>query len=1255
MTLPIIEKRNYIRNGSLVYNCKDDSSNNIRCITINNINGMKKSTRYIVSFKMRVLSGNIVYILVKKVVNHTANEIYIDGIKKFGFDNSNVVLPPSVNGTGGDPINDGNFHEFKLKFTTADSPELIPGQYTDAGCLGDVFVLNQGSNTKCTVEITDLKWEMDNGTPTAWTRAPEDLISPFEVIEFYSKEETDKLLEGKANVEDVYTKVETDNLLDKKANDADVYKKSETYSKQETDSLLDDKANTEDVYSAAQTDNLLSAKANIANTYSKKEVEALIQGITGGEGSSGVVYTKSETDDLIYGLHNQRNLLLEEWLTFQDNPDSEYFILDKSQYTSDGILRYVKGGGSSGVIYINNIIAMEPNTDYVVSFKAKFVNGDSSTFAVRTGVNHQYTEFLFDGVSKGEFTQDPTHYGGLANIGFAGTEFHEFILKFKTADKIAPKANVFGTFFNGDVIAFADNSSETFSIEFKDLKWEKGVSPKPWNPPLKLSEFYLKSDIDDMIYGLSKNKNLLRVEWLTVADGGASNSFGLDKTRYLSEGVVIYNKPTSSVGKISIDNTSAMRPNTKYVISFKARRTDQRSGNINVAVRKYLNHKETEWYFDGTLMGPFEEDVSSMGSGFKNIDMCGQFHEFVLKFTTNSNISLTSSYPGYPGDLIAFDDNSSISYRVEFKDFKWEEGTIPSRWSPPLEVDKEYLEAELNKYLPLVGGTITGNLTLKGTGNYGNKLNFGDGDIVHLHEVSDDTLEIKATRVNLTNSIGGTTVQVTGNKATYNGNELLTVAGGTITGNLTLKGSNSYGNKLNFGDGDYVHLHEISDDTLEIKATRVNLTNGDGGTTLQVANNKATYNGNEILTVIGGTVTSLAITNSLELSNSDNNKQLKIQNGLITYNRNNVNYTLLDFGSSIPRFGSISKTLYLDGLGENIIYTYKNENNSYTTKRIALVENVETQTTGKISEALKSIGSSNIFMNSSTYVDDILAAIRERATSNKYNITVDQLNTKLIDTGTYFCNGFITNLSGASVFNDKSMVVVHTSRSESNTNLFFSKQVAYDVYSQSTAGRKVSRFLMYTFNGTECTVTAIKDWSSSDIVAFDYEITQIKSMLTDIANIKTVNNTQNTNITNITNKLTNFLSQVFTVSITTNNFNTATTSGTTFCVSHKGITTFNGQFVFLSTYAAAYNSAITVGTIADTKFRPKHAVVFNDVPVFNVLVSNENQYIGHCNILISTAGVITVVAGSLTCAVQSGRWIRMSGCSFPNCMTIADF
>lgn len=44
---------------------------------------------------------------------------------------------------------------------------------------------------------------------------------------------------------------------------------------------------------------------------------------------------------------------------------------------------------------------------------------------------------------------------------------------------------------------------------------------------------------------------------------------------------------------------------------------------------------------------------------------------------------------------------------------------------------------------------ITGNLRLKGSGNYGNTLYFGDGSYCHITEATDDAMTIKASRINL--------------------------------------------------------------------------------------------------------------------------------------------------------------------------------------------------------------------------------------------------------------------------------------------------------------------------------------------------------------------------------------------------------------------------------------------------------------------------------------------------------------------------
>lgn len=91
-------------------------------------------------------------------------------------------------------------------------------------------------------------------------------------------------------------------------------------------------------------------------------------------------------------------------------------------------------------------------------------------------------------------------------------------------------------------------------------------------------------------------------------------------------------------------------------------------------------------------------------------------------------------------------------------------GARPSNWTPTA--------SEVGA-LPISGGTLTGNLRIKNSSNYGMKLNFGDGEYVYLHESTDDNLDIKAKTINFlcTNlrqngtDIGGSNVVV----GTYTG------------------------------------------------------------------------------------------------------------------------------------------------------------------------------------------------------------------------------------------------------------------------------------------------------------------------------------------------------------------------------------------------------------------------------------------------------------------------------------------------------
>lgn len=210
--MTIINKKNYIPNGSLIYHT-DGSATNHQGFTINHLDGMKASTEYMVSFKAKVILGQVKSIGVLKKINHTTGEILLDNVKLSDFNTHTAVTNTT--------INNGEFHEILITFTTAASPALVSDNISDVNVLGDVFFVNYDQPAECSIEIKDLKWEVKGDYPTKWSRPPEDLTVPFEMIDAYTKDETDHLLDNKANVVDVYTK-------------------TDSYNKEEVDKLIED-------------------------------------------------------------------------------------------------------------------------------------------------------------------------------------------------------------------------------------------------------------------------------------------------------------------------------------------------------------------------------------------------------------------------------------------------------------------------------------------------------------------------------------------------------------------------------------------------------------------------------------------------------------------------------------------------------------------------------------------------------------------------------------------------------------------------------------------------------------------------------------------------------------------------------------------------------------------------------------------------------------------------------------------------------
>ena len=149
--------------------------------------------------------------------------------------------------------------------------------------------------------------------------------------------------------------------------------------------------------------------------------------------------------------------------------------------------------------------------------------------------------------------------------------------------------------------------------------------------------------------------------------------------------------------------------------------------------------------------------------------------------------------------------------------------------------------------LTIAGGDQTLRLIGEGTNGSAAKLNFGDGDHVHLTEDVDDNLEIHAT---------GRTAITGGNVGIGLGNPThkLTIAGSSQTLRLIGPGP-LYGEsaKLNFGDGDFVHLTEDMDDNLLIYARwRTAIMGGNVGIGITDPTHKLTVSGPvETLGLIG--------------------------------------------------------------------------------------------------------------------------------------------------------------------------------------------------------------------------------------------------------------------------------------------------------------------------------------------------------------------------------------------------------------------
>lgn len=185
--------------------------------------------------------------------------------------------------------------------------------------------------------------------------------------------------------------------------------------------------------------------------------------------------------------------------------------------------------------------------------------------------------------------------------------------------------------------------------------------------------------------------------------------------------------------------------------------TGERTISISSTYRNYISHGETAYTWGNHAeMGYLTQHQDLSGYALKTGASDYQFLVQQLKFsngylvggTVNSNprpqwkYSSTTKNLAYTDDIpTSLKNPYSLTFGSKTYDGSASRTILASDLGAPTTSE---VNTMLAAYLPLTGGTLTGDLRLKDSTNYGRRIRFGDGDYAYIHEDTDDHLKICA-------------------------------------------------------------------------------------------------------------------------------------------------------------------------------------------------------------------------------------------------------------------------------------------------------------------------------------------------------------------------------------------------------------------------------------------------------------------------------------------------------------------------------
>ena len=188
----------------------------------------------------------------------------------------------------------------------------------------------------------------------------------------------------------------------------------------------------------------------------------LVKTATYEEGINGVKQSITSVEGKIDNLSvGGRNLIDYSMIT------SNSGNLDKSNYVKKGLITFSITGIYSGVRI--DASKLEPNTEYVMSYKYQKTSGTLVSFGGHTTKVYENNLAYVDGSTKGSL-----YYGNKSVFVKDDNEIHSVVVKFTTPSTITP---------SGPIYIQPNRGYDTkVSVNIYDWKLEKGSVPTDWSP-----------------------------------------------------------------------------------------------------------------------------------------------------------------------------------------------------------------------------------------------------------------------------------------------------------------------------------------------------------------------------------------------------------------------------------------------------------------------------------------------------------------------------------------------------------------------------------------------------------------------------------------------------------------------------------------------------------------------------------------------------------------------------------------------------